>query len=289
MTDQMLRDALERIADRAEPVHGMADRALRAAGRRRRLRVAAATAVAAAAVAAVAVPLSMPDGRESSVGPAASGAAPSVAALPPSTPQEKRLVKGCLREGPRGAMGQVLPGRFEEFRLLARQGGDSAFVALLGNRQGFVMCSGTGTEGNLDMPTLQKWIGPDRFTGSLRVDAIDYLAAPGGGPKSMYYYVAGRAKKQVAEVTVVWSSGRTERVRPGHGFFVAATHSGAVPDKSGDGSFTTPDESVVSVTGRAKDGAVVQVWRPAGAEGSQFVPANCADGVTEPRPALCDP
>ncbi|WP_143220987.1 hypothetical protein [Actinomadura sp. CNU-125] len=40
MTDQLLKDALDGIADRAEPVDGLADRALRTAARRRRTRTA---------------------------------------------------------------------------------------------------------------------------------------------------------------------------------------------------------------------------------------------------------
>lgn len=290
MTDQILRDALEGIADRAEPVHGMADRALRAAGRRRRRRVTAAAVAAAAATAAAVVPWSLQGGRDSTLSPVASSGAPSVSALPPSTPQENRLVKGCLRDGPVGDMGQRLPGRFEPFRLLARQGGDTALIALLGNRQGFVLCSGKAGSENLEPPVFHKWIGAAGFPGSLRVDAIDYLTSSGAGdPRSLHYFVAGRAKERVAEVTVVWTGGRTERVRPEHGFFLVATRSRMVPDRTGDAALTTPDESVVSVTGRARDGGTVQVWRPSGREGAQFVPENCDDGLTRPRPALCAP
>jgi hypothetical protein len=129
MTNEMLREALHGIADRAQPVDGIAERALRQASRRRTTRIAG---VAIGTIAAVAAPLLFlnlnDDGRQ--VSPAlrpsvTSSPRTSAVKLPDNTPAQRTLAKSCAD----------LP----DVRLLAASMAPPKFI-LVGNAKGHRSC-----------------------------------------------------------------------------------------------------------------------------------------------------
>jgi hypothetical protein len=104
MTDQMFKDAFERIADRAVPVEGLAERALRRAARRRATMLSGAAPGVAAAVAAPALLLGGgggPDVRaQRMLDAAGEGRLPLLGVRPPArlTPgpnMGSRRISGC--------------------------------------------------------------------------------------------------------------------------------------------------------------------------------------------------
>lgn len=294
MTDQMLKDALERIADRAEPVDGMAERALRGARRRRTVRVAGVAAVVTAA--AVAVPFVGPFGMGvDSRGP---DAALAGIRLPDNTPAERAIARGCLRDGPpAGHMGQDRPdlGGPGDFRLLVIVRTGYRHLALVGSKTGFVLCGGSATTGNADVPTFNPW-WKKKFDGAFRVDAIQYVTPPGPEPESsdddLIYTVAGRVGPKVAKVQVTFTGGRSTWATIDNGYFIAGTASGLVETKGvtgpmADGAMSTPDdEAVTSVRAYNAGGKVLRTWRPPPGEGGGFSPGDCADDTTS-SPSLC--
>src|SRR4051794_27429395 len=101
MTNEMLRDALHGIADRAvQPPEGIAERALRQASRRRATRM---TSAVVGTIAAVAVPLLFlnltDDGKQAppALKPSVtSSPRASAVKLPDNTPAQQRLAKTCV-------------------------------------------------------------------------------------------------------------------------------------------------------------------------------------------------
>lgn len=280
MTDEMLKDALERIADRAEPVDGMAERALKGARRRRTVRVSGGvSAVAVATAAAVAIPLAGPSGDTSTLAGPRDG-------MTSNTPDERALARSCLRNGPAaGHMGQNRPdlGKAPEFWLLAGVRENGRHLALVGNTKGFVLCSGSDATGNADLPTLHRWA--KTFDGAFSVDAIGHLqaAAPKGvrdDGLGLVFAVAGRVKPQVSRVKVTWTGKRTVWAAVDDGHYIAGTPGRQVPDKGAsgpmsDGAMKDEDRKVTSVTAYAADGKVVGQWRAGPGEGGMFFPEDC--------------
>lgn len=283
MTDQMLRDALTALADRAEHVDGLADRALRTAARRRRTRTAAGAALAALAIA---VPVTVvADGGDPSspgvLGPP--DGASSV--LPEDTPEERAITRACLRDGPPSG-----------FRVLTRQRVPGGQLVEVGGTRGYVLCVTHGSN-NTEPPQVHAWPGtPDgdlfAFDAPLRVDGIRQVQAIEWD--ELHAVVVGRAKPGVTRVAVAWDGGRTARAAVHDGFFIAQTPARMMPDREAtgpmsDGAMSSPTIRVTAVTGYDAAGEAVHTWRPqVPTEEAGFVPADCADGLTSPRPTLCD-
>ncbi|NDU77465.1 hypothetical protein GWI34_33325 [Actinomadura sp. DSM 109109] len=297
MTDQMLRDALTRLADRAEPVDGLADRAVRTAARRRRTRTAAACAAALAV--AVAVPAAVVTVRE----PAAPGALTprgDAAGLPKNTPAERALARACMRNGPpTGSMGEKRPdrGSASDFRVLTTMPVPGGRLVEVGSRRGYVLCVSDG-KGNTEPPKLHTWPGRPGgglfgFGTPLRVDGIMQVQALSRA-HDLHAVVVGRAKPGVARINVTWAGGREGEAALVNGFFVAQTPARMIPDREATGpmskgAMSGPTIRVVSVTGYDSSGRAVYAWRPkVRTEQAGFAPEDCTDGLTRPRPALCD-
>ncbi|WP_030165684.1 hypothetical protein [Spirillospora albida] len=280
MTDQMLKDALEGIADRAEPVDGMAERALKGARRRRTVRLSGvASAVAVATAAAIAVPIAgQPDGGRTLAGPRDGTTA--------NTAAERALARACLRNGPpAGHMGQDRPdiGKARDFWLLVAVKENRRHLALVGGTSGFVLCSGSDATGNADLPTFHRWT--KAFEGALSVDAIGHLQA--ASPKGVrddghgiVFAVAGRVKPQVSRVQVTWTGGRTVWATVDNGYYIAGTPGRRIPDKGAtgpmsDGAMKDEDRKVTSVTAYTAGGGVVDRWRAGPGEGGMFFHEDC--------------
>ncbi|MFD0899066.1 hypothetical protein [Actinomadura sediminis] len=289
MTDQMLKDALAGIADRAEHVDGLADRALRTAARRRRTRTAAGAAVLAVAAADPAAVVAGGDRAEPRVLGPSSGPPPSAArppgGLPANTPEERAVARACLRGGPS-----------PDFRLLTRQRVPGGQLAEIGSGRGYVLCVTDGG-GNTEPPRVHPWPGGTDgglfgFDEPLRVDGIQQVQALEWD--ELHAVVVGRAKPGVTRVAVAWDGGRTARAAVHNGFFIAQTPARSVPDREATGAMaagamTSPTIRVEAVTGYDAAGKAVHTWRPkVPTEEAGFVPEDCTDPLTDPRPTLCD-
>lgn len=283
MTDRMLGDALTALADRAEPVDdlaGLTDRALRTAARRRRTRAATGAVVLALAVA---VPAAVVAGGAPSepgvLGPSRNGS-PEGGGLPDNTPEERALARACMRGAP------------ADFRLLTTLRVRGGHLVEIGGPRGYVLCVTDGT-GNTEPPQLHAWPGTSDgglfgFGAPLRVDGIRQVQALSGWDE-LHAVVVGRAEPGVVRVGVAWDGGRTAEAAVRNGFFIAQTPAKAVPDGGDSGAMSSPTIRVVSVTGYDAANRPVHTWRPrVPTEEAGFVPEDCTDGLTSPRPTLCD-
>ncbi|MDL4775959.1 hypothetical protein [Actinomadura xylanilytica] len=295
MTDETLRDALERIADRAQPTDDLAERVLRRVARRRRAQMAAG---AAGVVAAIAVPTVAVQTRPAEAPPAATR-------VQQGSAEEREVAAACLREetpedrteGARSGLGEP-----DDVRLLARVRLKRGYVAAVGSERGFVLCSAVAGGQNVEEPNVHQWPsttgkgGLWSFNTALRVDAIVHLAeaadAATTSPFGMHFVTMGRVKPQIKRVKVTWNKRRSADAAVQRGFFLAQYASGSDPvDGPGplsEDASSTDDDAVVAVTGYDDDGRVQQTWRPSGDEGGRFTPDDCADGPGPRHPALCE-
>lgn len=297
MTDQMIKDALSSVADRAEPVDDLADRALRAATRRRRKR--AVTGAAALALAVVLPVTVVAEGERSTTGVLGPSGG-NGSGLPKNTPEEEALARACMRNGPPvGSKGETRPGKGSatDFRVLTKLRVRVGQLVEVGNRRGYVLCVSDGM-GNTEPPRLNVWPGKSPgglfgFDAPLRVDGIQQVQALSIWDE-LHAVVVGRAKPGVVEVRVTWAGGRTGEAAVQNGFFLAQTPIRAVPDNGvkgpmSRGAMSSPTMRVLSVTGYDAAGRVLHTWRPkVETEETGFTPADCTDGLTRPRPTLCD-
>ncbi|WP_433329469.1 hypothetical protein [Spirillospora sp. CA-294931] len=279
MTTDLLKGALQRLADEAEPVDGAAERALRGMARRRRRRVAVG---AVALAAAVAVPTALVQSMEPERTPVLGATKPD---------DDRRVVNECLRHGPvRGRMGEPRPelGKADDFRLLTRVQAGMGFVAQLGSAKGYVLCVSSAKGGNVELPTFQRWPGasgnPRSYTGNLRVDGITHLTrisanGTGSSGSGLHFTVVGRARPSViAKVKVTFDGDRSAWAELRDGFFLAQIDAEVVREKPGVGR--APDTRVVSVDGYDASGRLkASVRQP-----QSFLPDDC---LTKPRPPLC--
>ncbi len=300
MTDQMFKDAFTALAERAEPADGLAARAIRTATRRRR---AAAAAGAAGLALAVAVPLTITAGG----GRAEDGALSKPSAppqdgrgLPDNSRQELALARACMRNGPPvGTMGESRSdmGGAADFRLLTTMPVEGGRLAEVGSARGYVLCATSGKT-NTEPPQFHPWPGTSRgglfgFGAPLRVDGIRQIQALSGWDE-LHAVVVGRAKPAVTRIYVVWEGGRTGQAAVDNGFFIAQTPTKMIPDRKATGpmskgAMTSPTIRVMSVTGYDAKGKALYTWRPkVRTEKAGFVPEDCTDGITDPRPTLCD-
>ncbi|MFG1857332.1 hypothetical protein [Actinomadura geliboluensis] len=284
MTDQMLRDALTALADRAEPADDLTDRALRTVARRRTRKAAGAAALALAAVVPVVV---VAGGDRPETGVLGPTAEPSriADALPDDTPEERAITRACLRNG-----------RVADFRVLTRQRVPGGQLVEIGGTRGYVLCV-TGGGDNTEPPQVHAWPGRTDgrlfgFDAPLRVDGIRQVQALKWD--ELHAVVVGRAKPGVTRVAVAWDGGRTARVAVQDGFFIAQTPTRMMPDHGATGpmsagAMSSPTIRVKTVTGYDGAGKAVHTWRPqVRTEEAGFVPEDCTDGLTRPRPTLCD-
>ncbi|MGI8328889.1 hypothetical protein ACRYCC_02925 [Actinomadura scrupuli] len=300
MTHEMLTDALHRIAERAEPVDGLAQTAIRRATRRR---AALVTTGAAAAVVLALLPFAVVNGTN---GPArraepGAGAGP---ALPVDDAAERRITQRCMRNGPpTGSLAEPRPdlGRQEDFRLLTSLRIGQQTVAMVGSVRGFVLCvMDTGT--NFQPPGFHPWPGSTGrrippFTGDVRIDVIASMSTTAyRGPALMdlHHVVAGRVKPGVVRVTVTWDRGRHADATVRNGFFIARTDGRMLPDRDRNGhviagAWHIRTERVESVIAYDTAGRVRQVWKLTGHEGQSFEwDRNCVHPVRGTvRPTLC--
>ncbi|GAA2431946.1 hypothetical protein GCM10010191_52300 [Actinomadura vinacea] len=304
MTDDMLKDVLGRIADRAEPVDGLAERALKTADRRRRTRVAGAAFALAAAVTAPVGLLQIND-SPAEPPPVLNRPGKTAVELPENSPQERETARRCMRnESPRGVMGEKQPGwgKASGFRLLVRAPlGKGEYLAEVAGPRGFVLCAASGEYGNVEVPRLHFWPGQTSrglwtFGTPFRVDAIQSVSAPKGtgtDPNRLHRIMVGRAKPGVARVRIAWDNGRTSEAAVGNGFFLGHTPNRMVPDEDAtgpmsDGAMSEADLRVVSVTGYDSGGRALHTWRPqTRGEAEGFQPSDCTDALLHTRPSLC--
>ncbi|RSN64076.1 hypothetical protein [Actinomadura sp. WAC 06369] len=277
MTDRMLKDALTALADRAEPPADLADRALRTAARRRRGRTAAGAALAALAIA---VPATFAAGADTSAPGVLGPPGGSPPALPDDTPSERAITRACLRDGPSS-----------DFRLLTRQRVPGGQLVEVGGPRGYVLCV-TGGGHNTEPPQVHPWPGGKDgglfgFDAPLRVDGIRQVQALKWD--ELHAVVVGRAKPGVTRVGVAWDGGRAAQAVVHDGFFIAQTPAEMVRDDGSTDAMSSPTIRVAAVTGYDAAGEAVHTWRPkVPTERAGFVPEDCTDGLTSPRPTLCD-
>lgn len=267
MTEQMLKDALGRIADRSVPIDGLAERALRGAARRRTAR-RSVTAVAVAVATAVTGSLLLPGGAD----PMMTETVAPRRGLPTNDPVETKIVQACLRNGsPTGPMGEPRPalGGPSDYRLLVSLKEDAETVAVAGGERGFVLCARQNEE-NTEPPRLNPWVGATGdlwgFEGEGRVDAIGYLSRVGENGKGssatkLHHVVVGRVKADVTRVVISWDKGRTVNAVVRNGFFLGRVDSrlvetGRPPTPVSNDDLTEPgrsweprDERVLKVEG----------------------------------------
>ncbi|GAA4104357.1 hypothetical protein [Actinomadura miaoliensis] len=277
MSDQMFKEAFERIADRAEPVEGLAERALRRA-RRRRAAMLSGAALGTAAAVAVPIALLNVGGR---AGPAPRPqTAVTAPGLPSNSPAEAEVVRACMRNGPPiGPSQKPEPqlGGPADYRLLVSQKVGRETVALVGGDRGFVLCA-RETKRNFEPPLFHPWPnttgkGLGSFAGEGRVDVISSLTSAAGTGRDLHHLVAGRIKPDVARVVVTWDRGRTVNATIQNGFFLARVDSRIV--KTGPGAWSDRDERVLSVEGFGRDGV------------SRFLVKAPNKGVQAFRPGDC--
>ncbi|KAB2352267.1 hypothetical protein [Actinomadura rudentiformis] len=275
MTNEMLRDAFEELADEAHPVDDLAGRALRRLDARRRNR--RVTGVVLAIASAVAVPWVV-------FGPGfgGEGSTPDVEVkpkprpLPADTRAEAKVTLGCMRDGvPRDEMGRRRPdlGKVSDFRLLVRQQVGRQFVAAVGTGRGFVTCVGAKNVGNVSGPMFHPWQaapGGDlwAFRGKVRLDRKVSESTADGHPYNLHQLVFGRVKPEVARLTVYWNRNRKADAAVQNGFFIARTHSRVVPagvpgDNDIDATgMSDPDDQVTKVVAYNAAGRVVSTMTP---------------------------
>lgn len=299
MTDELLKDVLNRVADRAGPVDGLAERALRRAARRRRARILAGAAAVGTA-AAVAVPLLLLPGDGGGLRPVPPLASPGT---PTVSPDDQGLVNVCMRNGPpTGDMGGpdllTEKGTPSDYRLLVGTRAGSERVAVVGSSHGFVLCA-VQSEANTEPPLLRPWPGDPSlglwsFPGEVRVDAVHSLTrvgqdGRGSSHNGLHHVIAGRAKSGVARIEVRWNRGRRVEAALQDGYFLARVDSRLVestgPEKPGAEEERRPmDERVLSVTAFDTDGKVLQVWKAPGKGLRTFDSTRCP---YPDAPALC--
>jgi hypothetical protein len=289
MTNDLVKDALHRIADRAGPVDGLAERALRGATRRR---AAATAAIAAGTVAAIATPVALlaqtgGDGshRTQWAGPAAAPSpSPQAGALPTNTTAERAVARACVTGNPAFAdimgNGKIShpptsgPGyQASDFRVLVSHPVQNGRIVFLGSEKGHRTCvlDRSGKPSALDRvahQTANFWqfepgdgFGHLTKPASLQDEgggAIAYGAAP------YELHVGGLVTPQVARVTLRFGAGKPVTATISHGFFLGGV---VVPNKQG----TKLIDQSVDVTAYDAAGKVIfskhQPGVPAGTPG----------------------
>jgi hypothetical protein len=303
MTDQLLKDAFERIADRAQPVPGLADKAMRRASRRRAARLSV-TVAAVAAAGAVAAPFALFGGAGGPEGPRPADGAGE---LPVNSPAEREVVRACLRGGPPvGMMSEPRPryGGPADHRLLVdiRMGAET--VAMVGSGQGFVLCARRAGQ-NVEPPMFRPW--PDltsgglwSFNGEARIDVVSSLPKVDGDGRGfssshgLHHVVAGRVKPDVAKVVVTWDRGRTALATVRNGFFIARVDSEIVPVKGGSkgdlpGAMEDREERVRKVEAFSAEGRSLYLWSAGRTKGVRgFDPNDCASTRDVQLKSLCE-
>jgi hypothetical protein len=258
MNDPELREALERIAGRAAPVDGLAEKAVRGSAVRRNAALAATAAGVAAAIAAV--PLLLGGGTAATGRPVAAGLptpkattpGPSAAypGLPANTRAELAIVKQCLNGPPSLAdpTPPVTPDytspchRISDYRVLVTFRDATGTAAFLGSTVGNNVCfiekdGATNALSKIPHQDANPWqriarkrLGPfpglvsiDDATGRFYADSTGKW--PSNVPKSVadqwVITLAGRVKPQVARVTITWPTGKTTTAALSNGFFLA--------------------------------------------------------------------
>lgn len=275
MTNELLGEVLHRIADRAEPFGGLAEKAIRRAARRRRILTASALGTAAA----VAVPFLFLGGGDDtrSVQPLAP---------PRSLSDEQSLVDACLRHGsPTGGMGEPhrLPekGGPSDFRIPASTKAGAETVASVGSPQGFVLCA-VRREANTEPPFVLPLAGGRH---DLRVDAVRGLTivgedGRGSSALGLHHLVTGRFKPGVTRIEVEEPQDDPDVIE------------GDGDDPEGDAereplgpTYRIKDERVLSITAFGSAGEVVQSWKAPGRGLREFDSSRCP--YSSGRPALC--
>jgi hypothetical protein len=302
MTDQMLKDAFERIADRARPVPGLAERAMRRASRRRTARLSG-MAAAVAVAGAVAAPFVLfgdagePDRPRPAAGPGG---------LPVDGPAEREVVRACLRGGsPAGTRSERRPPYSgpADYRLLVGIRTGAETVAVVGDEWGFVLCA-RGTGENAEPSMFLPW--PDlapgglwSFNGEAHIDVVSRLPKAdedgrGSSPHGFHHVVAGRVKPGVAKVVVTWDRDRTVEATVRNGFFIARVDSGIVPVKGGSGTdapgaVEDREERVRKVEAFSAEGISLFLWSAGRSKGVRgFDPDDCADTRDVQLRSLCE-
>ncbi|WP_141578958.1 hypothetical protein [Actinomadura sp. WMMA1423] len=314
MTDQMLKETLAALAERApEPVDDLAERALRTAVRHRMTRAAAAFSAALAL--AVAVPAAVGAVRDDSPSHAlgSSDRVDIQKELPENTPEQLAIARGCVRKDPppdpqvmarlrsKHPVPRTTPrdviGPLEDYRVLTSMPVPGGQLAEVGSRRGLVICVSNGHDNTMG-PMLNPWPGKSnrglfRFGAPLRVDGISQTQALSHW-NDLHAVVVGRAKPEVARIRVTWDGGRAAEAAVRNGFFIAQTPTRMVPDRNATGAMSkgamsSPTIRVLRVTGYDAAGRVLHTWSPkVVSESTGFTSQDCTDAMTRVRPTLCD-
>ena len=150
--DQLIRDALHRIGDRAAPADRLKERALRTAARRRALSMAAGAVGAAIAAVAIVGPIGLL--RDSSARPATTAVRPPTNVLSSCMPRDPHFWPSKDEKLPvKHAATSTVPGhRAADFRVLVELHDAKGTVALLGSSVAYQVCR------------LDRFGRPDRMT-----------------------------------------------------------------------------------------------------------------------------
>ncbi|GAA2118721.1 hypothetical protein GCM10009780_78050 [Actinomadura alba] len=280
----MLKDALNDIAERARPVDGIAEQALRAATRRRRF---IGTGVAVGAVAAIAAPVafftqaSAPDGDATTrTRIVADGSDPATGeGLPADTTAGRAAVKACMNGDPamppefrddakrrQGSAPNEAGTRARDFRLLAEHRVPTGRIVFLGSSLAHRTCvldrSGRASQlDRLPRQTANRWqfdigYGLRNIKGPVSIqDAGGGLIAYGTAPYELH--VAGLVRPEVARLVIRFGRERPVTATISNGFFVGGM---VVPFETG----TTLIEKSVDVTAYNRAGKVVFTHRRPG-------------------------
>ncbi|MCW2938518.1 MAG: hypothetical protein JWN00_1503 [Actinomycetia bacterium] len=238
MNDPELRQALERIAGRAAPVDGLAEKAVRGSAVRRNAALAATAAGVAAAIAAV--PLLLGSGTAATGRPVAAGLptpkattpGPSAAypGLPANTRAELAIVKQCLNGPPSlpdtlptpGGGGPVTPDytspghRISDYRVLVTFRDATGTAAFLGSTVGHNVCfiekdGATNALSKIPHQTANTWQGIGRKT---RLGPFPGLVSIDDATGGIYADSTGKwpsnVPKSVADQWVITLAGRVK-------------------------------------------------------------------------------
>ncbi|SEF94215.1 hypothetical protein SAMN04489712_102580 [Thermomonospora echinospora] len=299
MTDQLLKEAFQRIADRAQPVQGLAEKAMGRASRRRASRLSAAAAVAVAG--AVAAPFVLFGGQPATDPANDRGSL----GFPVNTPSERALARECATGGTVPNRPEPYYGKPDDYRLLTSVRAEGETVALVGTRHHFMLCL-SQAGGHTEVPLPGAWMGDTAgglwsFEGAARIDAIQYMARTGGDPvpREFRHVVVGRVKEDVARVVVTWDGGRQVDAAVRNGFFLARIDGMAVKitdrrelEDRGFGDLRElrepGDDRVRSVRAFDKQGNDVFLFHTGdGAGVRRFSSTDCPKGTKGPVNALC--
>ncbi|MEV5708631.1 hypothetical protein [Actinoallomurus sp. NPDC052274] len=280
MTNDMIKDVMDGIADRARPVDGLAEQALRRAVRRRTAvgSVIAAGLAAAVAVPVVAVTQAGGDPVEKTRTVATESDPAAGEGLPADTAAGRAVVRECMPTDPRfpperrptGHRPLSVPTgpgyRARDFRLLASQPVKAGRIVLLGSSQGYRTCllDRSGKASALDrLPhqTANFWSFPTGY-GLANIKGPVSVQGLGGGATAYGaapYMLAGvgLVRPQVTKVTVRYGSGEPVTATISNGFFVGGV---VVPFAKG----TKLIERSVDVTAYDRTGKIVFTYHQPG-------------------------